>query len=360
MHKRKITPLLVAAIITAGVATGGVAGAHSYSNFNFNPEPQTFEENVSNTETSSTQTTPTVNVNKASNQAQNNTSKTTNKTEEQNTRNEETNTARRPNNSSKQSVKPFTSAESSYIYKPVSQEQTATTNTKNSVSVSDAKTSSLVATNDSSSNANHTLTLPSGNILVNGTPIKEQLQNDAQIDVTAKEITSGLSSSYEKAEALYVWVAKNITYNTTLEKQVMNNEATTDTSAISTFNSRNGICENFSTLYAVMANDAGLASRVVAGKGYANGQWIDHAWNEVYIPSMGWINVDCTFANSYTALVEKYNLPFNTEGLLSTAPYYNYSNQSYNYKIYTEDYFNTENFASSHIDGQVLAQLGNS
>ncbi|MGL5067460.1 MAG: transglutaminase-like domain-containing protein [Sarcina sp.] len=210
----------------------------------------------------------------------------------------------------------------------------------------------------SKSKNNTKLSLPEGNILVNGTKIASQLQSDPAIAQMAKSITNSTSNDYQKAQDLYVWVARNLHYSTAKENEIVNNSSNINCGALKAFISREGICEDFSTLYAVMANDAGLTTRVVVGKAFGNGHWIAHAWNQVYISSIGWINVDTTFANSYVALINANNIPFNSDGILSTNLYYTYKTAEYNYKIYTEDYFNTQSFNTTHKDAQVLAQLG--
>ena len=198
---------------------------------------------------------------------------------------------------------------------------------------------------------------PNSNMLVNGTHISSQLNNNSEIYNKTQNIISGCTNDYQKAQAIYVWISRNITYNKSEEVAVMNNNGKPNESAIKTFNTRTGICEDFSTLYAIMAHDAGLSSRVIAGEGYGNKSWGGHAWNQVYIPSTGWINVDCTFANAYVSLINKYHIPFNEIGLLSPQPYYTYLTKSYSYKIYTEDYFNTSNFSTTHKDAKIIAQI---
>ena len=275
MNKRKVTPFIVATILTAGIAATGVHGFKTESIKLKNQEPITYES----------------------------TSRSIRRKKEENTSHE----------------------------------------------------------SNESININKTPTLyvnyPNGNMLVNGSQISSQLTNDSEIYNTTQNIISKCTNDYQKAQAIYVWISRNITYNKTEELAVMNHNENSNGSAIKTFNTKSGICEDFSTLYAVMAHDGGLSSRVIAGEGYGNNSWGGHAWNQVYIPSTGWVNVDCTFANAYVSLINKYNLPFNEIGLLSEQPYYTYITNSYSYKIYTEDYFNTSNFSTTHKDSKIIAQL---
>ena len=66
--------------------------------------------------------------------------------------------------------------------------------------------------------------------------------------------------------------------------------------AIAAFDTREGVCFDYASLYVAMARDAGLKVRLITGEGFDGTQWVSHAWNQVYIPSQNkWINVDCTF-----------------------------------------------------------------
>lgn len=368
MEKRKITPLLVATILTAGIATGAhtLNLPEAYSHTIANKLTNRNKKNDNEEDSSISKKNETVKENSIIPKAFSNLHKGAISPKENVSQTEQ-------NNISVSSVENNNANKNSHTYNaPVNKEvqkaapthkvmpkQSFNSNVVASNIQSKAKVNSQTSEQSQESIAvNNKLSLPEGNILVNGTKIASQLKSDAAIATTAKEITSGCSNDYQKAQAIYVWVARNMYYSKAEENTVLNGSKTTNCGAIHAFNSREGICEDFSTLYAVMANEVGLTTRVVAGQGYGNGQWIAHAWNQVYIPSMGWINVDTTFANSYVALINANNLPFNNAGILSTEPYYTYKTSEYSYKIYTEDYFDTTNFNATHKNAEILAQLG--
>ena len=329
MSKRKVTPFIVATILTAGIAATGMHRFKTQSIKLKNQAPVTYES----------------------------TSRSIRKKKEENT-SHESNESVNINKTTSENIHPLSNSD-------MTSESTSITNNKNEEIKSNKKGKTVTVqkrtflhrTINKSPNINITVNYPNGNMLVNGTRISSQLNNNSEIYNTTQNIINGCSNDYQKAQAIYVWISRHITYNKVEEAAVMNNDENSNGSAIKTFTKKDGICEDFSTLYAVMAHDAGLSSRVIAGEGYGNNSWGGHAWNQVYIPSKGWINVDCTFANAYISLINKNNLPFNSIGLLSEQPYYTYLTKEYSYKIYTEDYFNTSNFSTTHKDAKIIAQL---
>ena len=69
--------------------------------------------------------------------------------------------------------------------------------------------------------------------------------------------------------------------------------------AISAFETKKGICFDYASLYSVFSEIAELPNRIVVGKGFDGKEWINHAWNEVYIEELGkWIKVDTTFGET--------------------------------------------------------------
>lgn len=67
-----------------------------------------------------------------------------------------------------------------------------------------------------------------------------------------------------------------------------------------TFTSREGVCIDYSRLYAVMARAVGLDVKVVTGLGYdGKGGYGPHAWNEVYLAEKDkWVPLDSTWYSS--------------------------------------------------------------
>lgn len=136
-------------------------------------------------------------------------------------------------------------------------------------------------------------------IYYNGITLDEGVRSDAQIDSFARNIVRNDETSLEKARAIYMWIGKNISYDNDKAQEVINNDFDVQSGAISTFNTRKGICFDYSCLYVAMCRAVGLKVRLITGEGFNGMAWINHAWNKVYIKEEGkWINVDTTFSSA--------------------------------------------------------------
>lgn len=110
----------------------------------------------------------------------------------------------------------------------------------------------------------------------------------------AKELTNGLTSSKEKAFAIYEYIVKNVKYDYAKINSI-DNTYTPD--AESTFKSNSGICSDFSTLYAVMLRSVNIPTKYL--KGNRTDITAYHAWNQVYLEeSNEWVTVDITYDNT--------------------------------------------------------------
>jgi hypothetical protein len=127
----------------------------------------------------------------------------------------------------------------------------------------------------------------------------ESKSNDS-IDKKAKEIVGNETDSRKKAYLLYKWIGENIKYDWDKFNDVVNNTSYKDSfGAIPAFETRKGVCEDYSDLYAAMARAVGLKVRIDIGNAYSGGVYVGHAWNEVYIPDENvWIPLDTTWASS--------------------------------------------------------------
>jgi len=102
----------------------------------------------------------------------------------------------------------------------------------------------------------------------------------------ARKITEGAEDSWEAAKRLSKWVAENI------EGAVPGG-----TSAINTYNTRQGECGSHSRLLAAFCRAVGIPARLSVGCMYSSvygGSFGQHAWTEVYMGDAGWIPVDAT------------------------------------------------------------------
>ncbi|WNQ12614.1 transglutaminase domain-containing protein [Paenibacillus aurantius] len=114
----------------------------------------------------------------------------------------------------------------------------------------------------------------------------------------AQEVTAKAKTDEEKARALYQWIGTRVQYDygkvDLYEQKGIWKEQTPE----DTFETRKGVCIDYSRLYSVMAKSVGLESKVVTGLGYdGKGGYGPHAWNEVKL-AQGWVPLDSTWVSS--------------------------------------------------------------
>ena len=142
--------------------------------------------------------------------------------------------------------------------------------------------------------------LNKSNVVVyyNGVTLEEGIKSNDNIKNTTLDITSGIKNDKDKAKVIYNWVGSKIEYDYEKAKLIMRGDYSIPSGAIATFNSKKGICFDYSALYVAMAREAGLKVRLVTGEGFNGTTWVSHAWNQIYIKEENkWINVDTTFYN---------------------------------------------------------------
>lgn len=105
------------------------------------------------------------------------------------------------------------------------------------------------------------------------------------------ELCAGMSDEWEKLEAIYNYVSKNIMYDYMKAITVRNPYVSVvdDTLAM-----RSGICLDFASLLACMLRVQGIPTMLVVGDLIPQSQ--RHAWNKVYVGGT-WMQLDATFPN---------------------------------------------------------------
>lgn len=161
-----------------------------------------------------------------------------------------------------------------------------------------------VILNDSFQSATEELSSDdTGNTLVvkyfNGMTLDEAVESNAEIDAAAKKIVGSATDDQEKAYLLYQWICSNITYDNEKAALLAANSTDVESGAIVTFQTRTGVCFDYSCLYVAMCRAVGVPVRFVTGLAYSGTYWGDHAWNQIYDAAEDrWINVDTTFGSS--------------------------------------------------------------
>ncbi|ANE45065.1 cysteine protease [Paenibacillus swuensis] len=120
------------------------------------------------------------------------------------------------------------------------------------------------------------------------------------IAAAAQMIVKDAQHEEEKARLLYDWVGSRVSYDYNKVDMYVNQNVWKEQTPEDTFASREGVCIDYSRLYAVMARSVGLKVKVVTGLGYdGKGGYGSHAWNEVYLPAQNaWVPLDSTWAGS--------------------------------------------------------------
>ncbi len=145
--------------------------------------------------------------------------------------------------------------------------------------------------------------LTGGNIKIkeyfNGVTLDEAVKSNEQIDNTARTVVGKETDTRKKAYLIYKWISKNIEYDYAKVEKVYKEPENIRSGSIPAFETRKGICFDYSSLFVSMSRAVGLKVRLVTGSGYSGLSWGDHAWNQVYYPEENrWINVDATFGST--------------------------------------------------------------
>ena len=123
-------------------------------------------------------------------------------------------------------------------------------------------------------------------------PTKKTESDDLEIKETANKIAAGETDAYRLAFKLADWVHGQVTYDIAYWQDVY--------SAKEVLESKRGVCDEYSNLFIALARSVGLPARYVVGSVYTNLPDVNdfqyHAWAEVWLPDVGWIPFDPTFA----------------------------------------------------------------
>lgn len=151
--------------------------------------------------------------------------------------------------------------------------------------------------------------------LYNGVTLEQGIKSNEAINKKAKELTKNAKSSREKAKRIYTWISENINYDDNKAENISEKTSVYKSGAIEAFETRKGICFDYSCLYVAMAREAGLKVRIVTGEGFNGKEWGPHSWNEVYLPEKNqWITVDPTFGKAGNYFDSKKNSESHRDG----------------------------------------------
>lgn len=133
----------------------------------------------------------------------------------------------------------------------------------------------------------------------NGVTLDDAVKSTPEIDKLALELTKNEEGDYNKSKKLYKWITGNIKYDYEKARKIAKETRDTQSGTIICYETRQGICFDYSSLFISMCRANGIKVRLVTGLGYSGLAWGDHAWNQFYdSQAKGWVNVDCTFGVS--------------------------------------------------------------
>lgn len=124
--------------------------------------------------------------------------------------------------------------------------------------------------------------------------------DNREIETLANEITAGKDSNFEKAQAIYDYVARELKYN---ENALTEIKRVRLGAAEVLKNKKDAICQEFTDLFVTLCRAAGVPSRMLAGYttagiGYDLPPNTLHAWAEFYSDDGSWIPVDPTWQST--------------------------------------------------------------
>lgn len=118
-------------------------------------------------------------------------------------------------------------------------------------------------------------------------PTSRTQSDDDAIRTLAEKITQNATTQFEKVALLAIYVNRHTVYRPELVGQ--------EKDALWVLQNQQGVCVEFSTLFAALARSIGIPTRYVVGYAYTDkyNAWLGHAWSEVYLGQ--WVPVDPTW-----------------------------------------------------------------
>jgi transglutaminase-like putative cysteine protease len=121
--------------------------------------------------------------------------------------------------------------------------------------------------------------------------------NNAQIKALAASITSGKTSSYDKAVAIFNWVRDKIGYSFYYN---------TKHGAVGTLNAKTGNCVDTAHLLIALSRAAGLPARYVhANAKFTSGNVYGHVWAQIWVNGK-WYTADATSSRNSFGVVKSW------------------------------------------------------
>ncbi len=136
---------------------------------------------------------------------------------------------------------------------------------------------------------------------------------NSQIQALAKKITSGKTSTYDKAAAIFNWVRDNIGYSFYYN---------TKYGAVGTLNAKTGNCVDTAHLLIALERAAGIPARYEHVKAqFTRGNWYGHVIAQVWVNGK-WYNADATSSSNTFGVIKNWKTSTATyKGTYATLPF---------------------------------------
>jgi len=121
---------------------------------------------------------------------------------------------------------------------------------------------------------------------------------NSKIQTLAASITSGKSSAYDKAVAIFNWVRDKLGYSFYYN---------TKYGAVGTLTRMTGNCCDTAHLLIALERAAGIPARYAHGYcKFSSGNWYGHVWAQIYIEGK-WYNADATSYRNTFGVIKNWN-----------------------------------------------------
>ncbi len=146
--------------------------------------------------------------------------------------------------------------------------------------------------------------------------------DDNKIQTKMKEIVGRTNNLYLRIKRIYDYIIENFKYDTYHSE---------DKGALWILSKEKGDCTEFSYLLVALSRAAGIPSRTIDGYVYKaseqNHRDSFHTWTECFIPPLGWIPIDPTYAQSgtnYFGYLDNSHIWLTHGTFIKTAKHYHY------------------------------------
>ena len=144
-------------------------------------------------------------------------------------------------------------------------------------------------------------------------------------------------TTYQKAAAIYDWIAKNVRYD---YDNLNDGDYMLKYTAYAAAIDKKAVCQGYANLFYRLANSAGIDCRIITGRGNSGSGWIDHAWNIVQMNDGKYYCVDVTWdeGRSSHSYFLKGLTEFSKNHVVRTENEYTYFWNEYASKVSATDY----------------------